>query len=123
MRAGYLILSIIPQDGLAGTALQDRQCRLDPEPSGQTIVKPTALGPVANTDTKLLIYGLFQMGRVLAQDGVPFDRTDGFRAPVKEFHLRPRSKNVLFVIPDAVHSGANGTLLVRAAIGFTHQVE
>ena len=39
-------------------------------PSGQTIVKPTALGPVANTDTKLLIYGLFQKGRVLAQDGV-----------------------------------------------------
>ena len=28
------------------------------------------LGPVANTDTKLLIYGLFQKGRVLAQDGV-----------------------------------------------------
>ena len=27
-----------------------------------TIVKPTALGPVANTDTKLLIYGLFQRG-------------------------------------------------------------
>ena len=25
--------------------------------------------PVGNTDTKLLIYGLFQMGRVLAQDG------------------------------------------------------
>ena len=39
-------------------------------PSGQTIVKPTALGPVANTDSKLLIYGLFQKGRVLAQDGV-----------------------------------------------------
>ena len=38
-------------------------------PSGQTIVKPTALGPVANTDPKLLIYGLFQKGRVLAQDG------------------------------------------------------
>ncbi len=38
-------------------------------PSGQTIVKPTALGPVANTDTKLLIYGLFQKDRVLAQDG------------------------------------------------------
>ena len=38
----------------------------------KTIVKPTALGPVANTDTKLLIYGLFQKGRVLAQDGVPF---------------------------------------------------
>ena len=26
----------------------------------KTIVKPTALSPVANTDTKLLIYGLFQ---------------------------------------------------------------
>ena len=39
-------------------------------PSGQTIVKPTALGPGANTDTKLLIYGLFQKGRVLAQDGI-----------------------------------------------------
>ena len=36
----------------------------------KTIVKPTALGPVANTDTKLLIYGLFQEGRVLAQDGL-----------------------------------------------------
>ena len=32
----------------------------------------TALGPVANTDTKLLIYGLFLKGRVLAQDGVEF---------------------------------------------------
>ncbi len=41
-------------------------------PSGQTIVKPTALGPVANTDTELLIYGLFQKGRVLAQDGMGF---------------------------------------------------
>ena len=47
-------------------------------PSGQTIVKPTALGPVANTDTKLLIYGLFQKGRVLAQDDVvkPFSPTE-----------------------------------------------
>ena len=35
----------------------------------KTIVKPTALSPVANTDTKLLIYSLFQKGRVLAQDG------------------------------------------------------
>ena len=35
----------------------------------KTIVKPTALGAVANTDTKLLIYSLFQKGRVLAQDG------------------------------------------------------
>ena len=36
------------------------------------IVKPTALVPVANTDTKFLIYGLFQKGRVLAQDGVRY---------------------------------------------------
>ena len=36
----------------------------------KTIVKPTALGLVANTDTKLLIYGLFQRDRVLAQDGI-----------------------------------------------------
>ena len=41
-------------------------------PSGQTIAKPTALGPGANTGPKLLIYGLFQKGRVLAQDGVYF---------------------------------------------------
>ena len=39
-------------------------------PLVQTIVKPTALGPVANTDTKLLIDGLFQKGRVLAHDAV-----------------------------------------------------
>ena len=43
----------------------------------KTIVKPTALGPVANTDTKLLIYGLFQKGRVLAQDGVAARRLGG----------------------------------------------
>ena len=42
----------------------------------KTIVKPTALGPVANTDTKLLIYGLFQKGRVLAQDEVAFHVLD-----------------------------------------------
>ena len=36
----------------------------------QPLSRATLLGPVANTDTKLLIYGLFQKGRVLAQDGV-----------------------------------------------------
>ena len=41
----------------------------------KTIVKPTALGPVANTDTKLLIDGLFQKGRVLAQDAVDYVET------------------------------------------------
>ena len=43
----------------------------------KTIVKPTALGPVANTDTKFLIYGLFQKGRVLAQDGICARRRNG----------------------------------------------
>ena len=42
----------------------------------KTIVKPTALGPVASTDTKLLIYGLFRKGRVLAQDGMPRSRAE-----------------------------------------------
>ena len=37
----------------------------------QHLSGPTVLGPVANTDTKLLIYSLSQKGRVLAQDGVP----------------------------------------------------
>ncbi len=62
-------------------------------PSGQTIVKPTALGPGANTDTKLLIYGLFQKGRVLAQDGdstsvVTFDTLKASRK------LKARSSSV-----------------------------
>ena len=51
-------------------------------PSGQTIVKPTALGPGANTDTKLLIYGLFQKGRVLAQDGVHWHNTQRLLEPI-----------------------------------------
>ena len=38
----------------------------------KTIVEPTALGPVANTDAKLLIYQLFQEGRVFAQDEVDY---------------------------------------------------
>ena len=39
-------------------------------PNKQTNSRPLRrLGPVANIDTKLLIYGLFQKGRVLAQDG------------------------------------------------------
>ena len=50
----------------------------------KTIVKPTALGPVANTDTKLLIYGLFQKGRVLAQDAID---TSGERQPESAWSL------------------------------------
>ena len=49
----------------------------------KTIVKPTALGPVANTDTKLLIYGLFQKGRVLAQDAIVASSS-----PIRAFLVR-----------------------------------
>ena len=52
----------------------------------KTIVKPTALGPVANTDTKLLIYGLFQKGRVLAQDGVHTQALQQFVLPKLRHH-------------------------------------
>ena len=50
----------------------------------KTIVKPTALGPVANTDTKFLIYGLFQKGRVLAQDGLLHPLKDADRRDLME---------------------------------------
>ena len=46
--------------------------------------RPTALGPGANIDAKLLIYGLFQKSRVLAQDGVQSVRSRKLsRPPVK----------------------------------------
>ena len=48
----------------------------------KTIVEPAALGTVANTDTKLLIYGLFQKGRVLAQDAVA-SYIEGFYNPYR----------------------------------------
>ena len=51
----------------------------------------TALGPVANTDTKLLIYGPFQKGRVLAQDDVGqlvFRRLDSTRDVVPFSEVR-----------------------------------
>ena len=38
--------------------------------------RPTALGDVANTDTKFLICSLFQKSRVLAQDGVNRQQQD-----------------------------------------------
>ena len=95
-------------------------------PSGQTIVKPTAFGPVANTDTKLLIYGLFQKDRVLAQDGVllpsvdtdersfPFDSLRNVLDMKKLAHVfrvdsRPRFPTIYKVpvelLPDAVQRG------------------
>ena len=40
------------------------------DPPAQDDCKAHGPCPVANTDTKLLIHGLFQKGRVLAQDGV-----------------------------------------------------
>ena len=54
----------------------------------KTIVKPTTLGPVANTDTKFLIYGLFQKGRVLAQDGNAESRAPRETSALKPCGLR-----------------------------------
>ena len=54
--------------------LEDSGCRvLFVFSDTDAIVEPTALGTVANTDSKLLIYRLFQKGRVLAQDGDGFE--------------------------------------------------
>ena len=68
----------------------------------KTIVKPTALGPVANTDTKLLIYGLFQKGRVLAQDGI--DATRGGSARIPGGH-EGHGQNVGALHRDLLNSG------------------
>ena len=54
----------------------------------KTIVEPTALGTVVNTDSKLLICGLFQKGRVLAQDGVGGDVGDS-SSPYAQGKHRP----------------------------------
>ena len=60
----------------------------------------SALGTAANTDTKLLIYGLFQKGRVLAQDGVGPNkgRQRGMRKQVDWLCLlfiHPRAPNLI----------------------------
>ena len=68
-------------------------------PSGQTIVKPTALGPGANTDTKLLIYGLFQKGQVLAQDGVHWYNTQRLLEP----NRRPLRFVLMLLVQDHPH--------------------
>ena len=70
-------------------------------PSGQTIVKPTALGPVANTDTKLLIYGLFQKGRVLAQDGVT---PSAMPLPLKQTSLLSNRRTAILVPKSRIRS-------------------
>ena len=80
-------------------------------PSGQTIVKPTALGPIANTDTKLLIYGLFQKGRVLAQDGeleaglFPPPGSSGARPGLDYAHIH---EELSLISRDAVLSAMRG---------------
>ena len=45
----------------------------------------SALGTSANTNTKLLIYDLFQKGRVLAQDGLRGRLNVGATEPVVKF--------------------------------------
>ena len=74
----------------------------------KTIVKPTALGPVANTDTKLLIYGLFQKGRVLAQDG-------RYRAT-----LTPRPTWAVFILHSPVKHRICPILQRRVSFVYVH---
>ncbi len=58
----------------------------------KTIVEPTALGTVANTDTKSLIYGLFQKGRVLAQDAISrAKQKDGFVSEIVLTHFSDKA--------------------------------
>ena len=61
----------------------------------KTIVKPTALGPVANTDTKLLIYRLFQKGRVLAQDDLSKGEQASWRKRLQWAYNRPEYEEAL----------------------------
>ena len=79
-RARLLRLRWIPRRGIYST-----KCGVPSDPvlcqnsDSHDIPKrrPTALGDVANTDTKLLICSLFQKSRVLAQDGVRLGAVDG----------------------------------------------
>ena len=83
-------------------------------PSGQTIVKPTALGPGANTDTKLLIYGLFQKGRVLAQDGNPGVLkaiAEVFPRSLKQRCQKHRLENILGKAPKEVRDELKAAIL------------
>ena len=52
--------------------------------------------PVANTDTKLLIYGLFQKGRVLAQDDIAYKAESNFVAVVSQKSRLKLSINLHF---------------------------
>ena len=83
----------------------------------KTIVKPTALGPVANTDTKLLIYGLFRKGRVLAQDGT----RGGHSATTRRALAAMANETPGNGAP--AESVSAGTHLVREWNGRTYQVE
>ena len=54
-----------------------------------------AFGPVANTDTKLLIYRLFQEGRVLALELVVVVVTSVVRQLFEEIHALKQLRSVL----------------------------
>ena len=86
-------------------------------PSGQTIVKPTALGPGANTDTKLLIYGLFQKGRVLAQDGVDMDEKTRERIFDPFFSTKGPGRGLGLAAVQGIVGSAEGELTVTSARG------
>ena len=87
----------------------------------KTIVKPTALGPVANTDTKLLICGLFQEGRVLAQDGG--DISDRLQESLRVVPMHPLEGGELDVLRTTPGPASTGHLgLVEADDGCSQSV-
>ena len=83
----------------------------------KTIVKPTALGPVANTDPKLLIYGLFQKGRVLAQDGVEADYIDEVKLPAAQSVRRQLN---LTVSPEQVRTHRGDGIAQPLVVGLAN---
>ena len=82
-------------------------------PLGQTIVKPTALGSVANTDTKLLIYGLFQKDRVLAQDDRRPDRCGPRPAPPLTLGQNGPARQLDRRLPQLAHDLLSAVSLLR----------
>ena len=78
--------------------------------------RPTALWDVANTDIKLLIYGLFQKSRVLAQDGVD-DRICAkrvFDGPPAEVNATTiRTQGTARTVLERIYSGSHTIVITK----------
>ena len=94
-------------------------------PSAQTIVKPTALVPVANIDTKLLIDDLFQKGRVLAQDAVDalLDFIDANRSHVSLVAYRLDDPDSAILLNPDVPRPLASTIKILVLAGYAQAVD